>query len=79
MDVNFALAHDLGKDHSDGDVTTRQIASLTGLSSGTTYDILEAIYAIHNLGEDDSSPTMYTPEDFDDEESDSFGVSTDGR
>lgn len=77
--VTFALAHDLVKDHSEGDVTTRQIASLTGLSSGTTYDILEAIYAIHCLGENDSSPTTYTPEDFDDEESDSLEISTDER
>ncbi len=77
--VTVALAYDLVKYHSDGDVTTRQIASLTGLSSGTTYDILEAIYAIHGLGENDSSPTMYTPEDFDDKESDSLGISTDER
>lgn len=61
--VTFALAHDLVKAHSNGDVTTRQIAQLTELSSGTTYDLLEALYEIHDLGDADSSPTTYTPDD----------------
>ena len=77
--VTFALAHDLVKDHSKGDVTIRQIASLTGLSSGTTYDFVESVYAIHELGDDDSSPTTYTPGDSDDEEADSLGLSADKR
>lgn len=68
--VTFALAHDLVKAHSDGDVTTRQIVRLTELSPGTTYDILEALYEIHDLGNADSSPTTYTPADITDEADD---------
>lgn len=68
--VTFALVHDLVKGHREGDLTIRQIASLTGLSSGTAYDIVEALYEIYNLGDDDSSPTTYTPDDFADEDSD---------
>lgn len=66
--VTFALAHDLVKAHTKEDITTRQIASLTGLSSGTTYDLLEAVYEIHALGTADPSPTTYTPDDFADED-----------
>ena len=62
--VTFALAHDLVKSHSEGDVTIRQISSLTGLSSGTAYDLLEALYEIRDLGADDPSPRTYTPDDF---------------
>jgi len=65
--VTFALAHDLVKAHSEGDVTIRQMAELTGLSTGTTYDLVEALYSILDLGDDDSAPTTYTPDDFDDE------------
>jgi len=54
--VTFALVHDLVKAHSEGDVTIRQIASLTDLSPGTTYDLVEALYSILNLGDRDSSP-----------------------
>ena len=61
--VTFALAHDLIKSHSEGDITVRQIVSLTNLSHGTTYDLLEALYASHDLGDADSSPTTYTPAD----------------
>jgi len=61
--VTFALAHDLVKAHSDGDVTTRQIAQLTELSPGTTYDLVEALYRIHDLGDAESSPTTFTPDD----------------
>jgi len=63
--ITFALAYDLVKAHSDGDVTVRQIASLTDLSSGTAYDLLEALYAILDLGDTESTPTTYTPADFD--------------
>jgi transposase len=66
--VTFALAHDLVIAHSEGDVTIRQIAELTGLSSGTTYDLVEALYSILDLGADDSAPTTYTPEAFDAED-----------
>jgi len=65
--VTFALAHDMIKSHSVGDITVRQIASLTDLSHGTTYDLLEALYEIHDLG-DDSDPTTYTPDDVVDED-----------
>jgi DNA-binding MarR family transcriptional regulator len=66
--VTFALAHDLVSTHSEGDITIRQIAELTGLSAGTTYDIVEALYSILDLGDDDSAPTTYTPADSDDDE-----------
>ncbi|WP_245778584.1 hypothetical protein [Halomicrobium zhouii] len=62
--VTFALAHDLVKAHSEGDVTVRQIASLTDLSPGTTYDLVDALYSILDLGDGESSPTTYTPDDF---------------
>lgn len=52
--------------HSEGDVTTRQIAELADLSPGTTYDLVEALYSILDLGDDESAPTTYTPGDFDD-------------
>lgn len=61
--VTFALAHDLINAHSDGDVTIRQVATLTDFSHGTTYDLLEALYEIHDLGGDDPGPTTYTPDD----------------
>ncbi len=66
--VTFALAHDLVNAHSDGDVTIRQIATLTDLSHGTTYDLVEALYEVHDLGDDDPSLTTYTPDDMDDNE-----------
>lgn len=61
--VMFALAYDLVRAHSEGDITLRQLAQLTGLSSGTAYDFLHAIYEIQNLGDDTPSPTTYLPED----------------
>lgn len=67
--VTFALAHDLVKAHSEGEITIRQIVTLTQLSPGTTYDLVDALYEIHALGEDDSSPTTYMPDDFADEDS----------
>ena len=67
--VTFALAYDLVTAHTEGEVTIRQIASLTDLSSGTAYDLVEAFYSILDLGDDESSPTTYTPADFDDDES----------
>ena len=66
--VTFALVYDLVKAHSEGEVTIRQIASLTHLSPGTTYDLIEALYSILDLGEDESNPTTYTPDDFDEDE-----------
>lgn len=75
--VTFALAHDLVKAHSEGDVTIRQIASLTGLSSGTTYDLVEALYEIHDLGDGDASPTTYTPDDVTDVDGDLLDELTD--
>ena len=65
--VTFALAHDLVNAHSDGDVTIRQIATLTNLSHGTTYDLVEALYEIHGLGDDEPNPTTYTPDDLTDD------------
>ncbi len=66
--VTFALAYDLVKAHNEGDVTIRQIASLTGLSAGTTYDVVEALYEIIASSDGDSSPTTYTPKAFTDDE-----------
>ena len=66
--VTFALAYDLIKAHSEGDVTIRQIASLTDLSPGTAYDLVEALYSILDFGDDESPPTTYTPDDFDEDE-----------
>jgi len=65
--ITFALAHDLVKAHSEGDVTIRQIAELTDISPGTAYDLVEALYSILDLG-DDTSPTTYTSADFDEED-----------
>lgn len=68
--VTFALVHDLVKTHAEGDVTIRQIAELSDLSTGTTYDLVEALYSVLDLGEDAPAPTRFEPGDFDDEESD---------
>lgn len=62
--VTFALAFDLVTAHRDGEVTTRQLASLTGLSSGTAYDLLESLYETRDLGGDTTTPATYTPDDF---------------
>ncbi|MEY7850535.1 ArsR/SmtB family transcription factor [Natrarchaeobius sp. A-rgal3] len=61
--VTFALAYDLVTAHSEGEVTVRQLATLAELSSGTAYDIVEAIYEIRDLGDEDPTPTTYTPDD----------------
>lgn len=61
--VAFALAHDLIKAHSKGEITIRQIAELADLSPGTVYDLVDAVYAICDLGDDAEKPTTYTPAD----------------
>lgn len=66
--VTFALAYDLVMAHNEGDITTRQISTLTELSAGTTYDLVHALYEILDLGDDDSRPTTYTPTDVTDED-----------
>lgn len=70
--VTVVLVHDLVKAHDQGEVTTRQIGALTGLSTGTTYDLVEALYEIHELGDAESSPQTYTPDDFETEPPDSL-------
>ena len=75
--VTFALAYDLVKAHSTGEVTIRQIASLTDLSPGTAYDLVEALYSILELGDDESAPATYTPADFEVDESDLLEERTD--
>lgn len=70
--LTFALAYDLVKAHNDGDTTIRQIADLTGLSPGTTYDIVDAFYRIRDLGDDDPTPTTYLPDDVNNEQEDAF-------
>jgi len=62
--VTFALAHDLVVAHSRGEVTIRQFADLAGLSAGTAYDLVDALYAILELGNEET-PTTYTPKSFD--------------
>jgi hypothetical protein len=64
--VTFALAYDLVNAHNDGEVTIRQIAELTDLSSGTTYDLVEALYSVLNRGEPELEPTTHTPAEFTD-------------
>jgi transposase len=71
--VTFALAYDLVNAHSKGNATIRQIATLTDLSPGTAYDLVEALYSILDLGDDDSTPTTYTPDNFDEGETDLLG------
>jgi DNA-binding MarR family transcriptional regulator len=71
--VTFALAYDLVKAHNKGEVTIRQIASLTELSTGTAYDLLGALYSILDIGDDESAPATYTPADFEEDESDLLG------
>jgi len=75
--VTFALAHDLVKEHSEGDVTIRQIASLTDLSPGIAYDLVEALYSILDLGDSESLLTTYTPGDFDEDDGDLLEELTD--
>lgn len=75
--VTFALAYDLVKAHSEGDVTIRQIASLTDLSPGTAYDLVEAIYSILDLGDDEAPPTTYTPDDFEEDDGNLLEAFTD--
>jgi hypothetical protein len=67
--VTFALAYDLVNAHNDGEVTIRQIAELTDLSSGTTYDLVEALYSVLNRGEPELEPTTHTPAEFTDNDS----------
>ncbi|MUV88555.1 hypothetical protein GJ629_00530 [Halapricum sp. CBA1109] len=68
--LTFALAHDLVMDHNDGDVPIRQISDLTGLSSGMTYDLVDAIYAIRDFDTTASSPETYTPSNVDSDQYD---------
>lgn len=66
----MANVYDFVNAHSEGDVTIRQIANLTDLSPGTAYDLVEALYSILGLGDHDSTPTTYTPNDLDEGEGD---------
>lgn len=66
--VPLVLAYDLVQGHSEGEITVRQIASITGLSSGTTYDLVEALYEILDLGTDGEGSTTFTPPDTDGED-----------
>lgn len=63
--LTVALAYDLVVAHNNGEVTIRQLAQLTGLSPGTAYDLVDALYSVLDLGDDDPTPTTYTPADFD--------------
>jgi transposase len=75
--VTFALVHDLVKAHSVGDVTIRQISTLGDLSNGTVYDLVEALYEILDLGDDDPSPITYTPDEADGSDADLMAELTD--
>lgn len=63
--IPLVLAYDLVQGHNEGEVTVRQIAHLTGLSLGTTYDLVEALYEILDLEDDDHGATTFTPDDVD--------------
>lgn len=63
--IPLVLAYDLVQGHDEGEVTVRQIAQLTGLSSGTTYDLVEALYEILDLASGDTGSTTFTPDDVD--------------
>lgn len=65
--VPLVFTYDLVKGHKKGDVTVRQISQLTGLSSGTTYDLVEALYKIFDFG-DNSEFTTFTSEDVEQED-----------
>ena len=39
----------------------------------TAYDLVEALYSIFDLGDDEPGPTTYTPDDFDEDEDDLLG------
>jgi hypothetical protein len=56
---------DLVQAHADGDVTIRQIATLLDISSEEAYEVVIEIYEEHDLGDDESSPTTYTPHNTD--------------
>ncbi|MFC4448454.1 hypothetical protein [Halorussus aquaticus] len=43
---------ELARAHSEGDVTIRQIATLTGLPSEDVYERLTELYDEHDLGDD---------------------------
>ncbi|WP_134670460.1 hypothetical protein [Halorussus marinus] len=43
---------ELARAHSEGDVTIRQIATLTGLSSEEVYNRLVELYDEHDLSDD---------------------------
>lgn len=75
--VTFALVHDLVKAHSVGDVTIRQVSTLGDLSNGTVYDLVEALYEILDLGDDDPSPITYTPAEADSSDADLMAELTD--
>jgi len=75
--VTFALVHDLVKAHSVGDITIRQISTLGDLSNGTVYDLVEALYEILDLGDDDPSPITYTPDEADGSDADLMAELTD--
>jgi DNA-binding Lrp family transcriptional regulator len=75
--VTLVLAHDLITAHSRGDITIRQISSLAGLSPGTTYDLVDAVYNIHQLGSETSDPTTYTPDDVPEDRTTLLSDSTD--
>jgi len=62
--VPLALAYDLVEAHDKGEITIRQLAELTGLSRGTTYDLVEALYEILDLA-DGGGTTTVTPDDVD--------------
>lgn len=63
---------ELARAHNEGDVTIRQIATLTGLSHEETCEAVEALYEDLGLGDDDPSPETYTPCDFEEEDVEAF-------
>ena len=56
---------DLAYDHADGTVTTRMISNILDIPVGQTYDILQHITQILDIGD---GPETFTPDDIDPEE-----------
>lgn len=58
-------SYDLPKAHGNGEITIRQITSLTGLSPDRTYEVVTAIYDHHDdlVDEGEPCPVTITPDD----------------
>lgn len=53
---------DLAYEQSQGDVTTRMIASILDISHGSTYDMLQQVHCILDIGGDGDPETLHAGE-----------------